>query len=103
MQLDAERQNVVKASKKADRTVADLRIKLEDADKAKDRLQNEIASYENRMLSMRQQHVALVRSCRSDGTRSEAHTHFDSNRPRVTCSFRNDGRNAKSATGRRSI
>jgi len=52
-QLEQEKENYNKLSKKAERSLKDLEFKLVDSDRSKNRLLDEIKNFENKLFSLR--------------------------------------------------
>jgi Skp family chaperone for outer membrane proteins len=61
-QLEQEKENYNKLSKKAERSLKDLEFKLVDSDRSKNRLLDEIQNFENKLFSLRKLNSDLVES-----------------------------------------
>ena len=61
-QLEQEKENYNKLSKKAERSLKDLEFKLVDSDRSKNRLLDEIKNFENKLFSLRKLNSDLVES-----------------------------------------
>jgi chromosome segregation ATPase len=59
-QLEQEKENFNKLSKKAERSLKDLEFKLVDSDRSKNRLLDEIKNFENKLFSLRKLNSDLV-------------------------------------------
>lgn len=58
--LEVEKENVVRASRRSDRSLEDLQIKLMDSERSRNRLRDEIQNFENKVLTLRKQNADLV-------------------------------------------
>ncbi|KAG0144861.1 hypothetical protein CROQUDRAFT_603881 [Cronartium quercuum f. sp. fusiforme G11] len=61
-QLEAEKENVLRATRRSDRSLEDLQIKLMDSERSRSRLRDEISNFENKLLTLRKQNADLQSS-----------------------------------------
>ncbi|KAH9822374.1 hypothetical protein DFH28DRAFT_451274 [Melampsora americana] len=61
-QLEQEKENVVRATRRSDRSLEDLQIKLMDSERSKNRLKDEISNFENKLLTLRKHNADLQSS-----------------------------------------